>query len=108
MALPHLVAEVHRGQPVDQTVLILEALLRHIKGLLHSHSERDAKCKDEAAQDEDDVDEVNVVGGPPWRANKRQLLEVHETIVNESKEDGTEDHEAEVDDQASHSLYKLV
>ena len=83
-------------------------MLRHVKGLLHSHSERDAKRKDEAAQDEDDVDEVDVVGGTPWRANERQLLEVHEAIVNESKKDGTEDHEAEVDDQASHSFNKLV
>lgn len=63
LALSELVAEVHGSETIDQATLILEALLSHVECLLHRHCEGDAEGEDKAAKKEDDVDEVNVVGG---------------------------------------------
>lgn len=48
LALSNLIAEVERSQTIYETILILEALLCHIKRLLHCHCEGNAKSEDEA------------------------------------------------------------
>lgn len=50
LALTDLVTEVHGRQAIDQTILILEALLCHVKGLLHCHSEGHTKSQYEATK----------------------------------------------------------
>lgn len=108
LALPNLIAEVHGCEPIDKAGLILKTLLGHVERLLHRHREGDAKCEDEAAEQEDDVNEIDMVRSAPWRANERELLEVDEAVVNEGEQDGAEDHEAQIDHEACHHLHELV
>ena len=78
------ILKVIRSQPVYQTVLICEALLSHIKSLLHCHGEGHTKRKDEAEEEDDDVYEVDVVRYTSRGAYKRQVLKMSEAIVNEA------------------------
>lgn len=48
LSLPDLIAEVHGGDSVHETIFILETLLSHIQGLLHSHGEGHAEGEHEA------------------------------------------------------------
>lgn len=66
LPLPHLVGEVHAREPIHQTILVLEALLSHVECFLHGHREGDAERKDEAGEEKDDVDEVDVMSGSSW------------------------------------------
>lgn len=43
LSLSHLVAEVHGSQAVHEAILVLEALLCHVEGLLHGHRKGDAE-----------------------------------------------------------------
>lgn len=42
--LPHLVAEIAGCKLIDQAILVLKALLCHVKRLLHGHGESGAKA----------------------------------------------------------------
>lgn len=96
LARSDLIAEIHRGEPIDKAGLILETLLGHIEGLLHCHCERHAQGEHEAAQQQDDINKVDMMRSAPRRAHEGELLEVDEAVVDEGEEDGTEDHEAQV------------
>lgn len=78
--------EIHRYESIHDALLILETLLCHVKSLLHCHCEGDAQGKDKACEQEDDIDEVYVVGDAMRRAHESQALEVGETVVYERKQ----------------------
>lgn len=70
LTLSHLIAKVHGRETINQAVLILETLLRHIQCLLHCHGKCNTKREDEAGENENDVQEVDSVRGTSGCANK--------------------------------------
>ena len=108
LTLSHLIAKVHGCKTINQTILILETLLGHIQCLLHCHGKCDTKREDEAGEDQNNVQEIDSMRSTPRRANKGQLLEMNKAVVDKGEEDWTEDHEAKINYQSSHSLHKIV
>ena len=104
----HLVAEVARGELVHETVLVLKAVLCHVKRFLHRHGEGGAESQYHANEENDDVREVDVVGDTSWRAHKRQAFEVHEPVVDKHQQHGAEDDVAPVDDEARDRLDRCI
>jgi hypothetical protein len=84
LPLSHLVGEVHGGEPVHETVFILEALLGHIKRLLHSHRECNTEGEYETAEEENDIYKVNMMRRTSWGAYKCQILKMGKTVVDKS------------------------
>lgn len=108
LILSDLVAEIHGCQSVNKTVLILETLLSHIERFLHSHCKSHAQSKHKAYQNQNDIQEIYPVRGAARGANKCKLLEVHECVVDKSKEDGSENQEAKIDDHPRYCFNQLV
>ena len=104
LPLSYLIAKVHRCESIHQTILILKALLCHIKCLLHCHSKSNTQGKYEAGQEDYDIDEINVMCDTSGRTNESQGLEVSKAVVNEGQEDGSEDQVTKVDDGSSDAL----
>lgn len=108
LTLSYLKTKVHRSKPIDETVLVLEALLGHVQSFLHCHCECHAECYDKANQYEYDIYEIDMVRWTSWGANESQLLKVNKSIIDKRQKNRTEDKEAKINDKSCNTFYELI